>query len=69
MGVALYGCHPPLLVIPVPPPPPPLPPPPSPHPHSTIGINGSDTGFIALVIAEEEVLMGYVSCDVALYIM
>lgn len=64
MGVALYGCRPPSLVIPIPPPPPPLPPPPPPRPNTAVGLNGSDASFIALVISEEEVLRGY-----ALHIM
>lgn len=60
INVALYGCRPPSLIIPVPPPPPPLPPPPSQDPDTAIGLNGSDTSFIALIISEEEVLRGCV---------
>ena len=58
MSIALYGCQPPSLIIPVPPPPPPLPPPPSPRPDIAVGLDGSDTSFIALVVAEEDVLRG-----------
>lgn len=59
VNVALYGCQPPSLIIPLPPPPPPLPPPPSQRPLIPIGLNGSDTSFIALVVSEEDVLRGY----------
>lgn len=68
INVALYGCHPPSLIIPVPPPPPPLPPPPSQRPDTAIGLNGSDTSFIALVVSEEEVLRGCVHKPSIIYI-
>ena len=68
VNVALYGCRPPSLIIPLPPPPPPLPPPPSIRPETAIGLNGSDASFIALVVTEENVLRGYVATASAKYI-
>ena len=61
VNVALFGCRPPSLIIPMPPPPPPLPPPPSPRPDTAIGLNGSDVGFISLRISEDDVLGRYVN--------
>lgn len=58
VDVALYGCRPPSVVIPVLPPPPPLPPPPSLRPNTAIGLNGSDTSFVAIAISEEDVIKG-----------